>query len=111
MQQVANAKQRDVEYQFSDWVFLKLHPYQQHSVFPRAFQKLASRFYSPYQVEQRIGNVAYKLKLPEGSCIHPIFHVSLLKKKIGDTNISTLELPPIDDGEIIMAPESILNTR
>ena len=111
MQQVANAKRRDVEYQLGDWVFLKFHPYRQHSIFPRAFQKLASRFYGLYQVEQRIGNVAYKLKLLEGSRIHPVFYVSLLKKKLGDTNISTPELPPIVDGEIIMAPESILNTQ
>jgi hypothetical protein len=36
-------------------------------------------YYSPYQIIKRIGVVAYS-----GSSMHPIFHVSLLKKKVGD---------------------------
>ena len=112
MQQVANSKRRDLEFQEDDWVFLKFHPYRQRTVFKRAFQKLANRFYGPYQIEQKIGKVAYKLKLPKGSRIHPVFHVSLLKKILGDSNPTTVALPPIaDDGEILIQPEAILNTR
>ena len=93
-------------------VFLKLQPYQQQSIFCRASQKLASQFYGPYQIEQRIGKVAYKLNLPEGSKIHPVFHVSLLKKKLGEPNNTTVELPLTDDeGEIVLEPEGILDTR
>ncbi|KAH7575759.1 hypothetical protein JRO89_XS02G0210500 [Xanthoceras sorbifolium] len=62
--------------------------------------------------QEKIGKVAYKLKLPNVSRVHPIFHISLLKKYIGDNNISSTELPPIaDDGEIIVEPEAILDTR
>ncbi|KAL6313652.1 hypothetical protein AAG906_010070 [Vitis piasezkii] len=101
MKQVADSKRRNIEYQVGDMVFLKLQPYRQQSVFCRASQKLASRFYGPYQIEQRIGKVAYKLNLLEGSKIHPIFHVSLLKKKLGEPNNTTVELPLTDDeGEI-----------
>ena len=112
MKQVADSKRRDMEFQVGDLVFLKLHPYCQQTVYRRAYQKLASRFYGPYQIEENVGKVAYKLKLPEGSRIHPVFHVSLLKRRVGETKATITELPSLtDDGEIIMEPEAILNTR
>ena len=42
---------------------------------------------------QRVGKVAYELKLPgELALVHPIFHVSMLKKFIGDPeSILTIE--------------------
>ena len=48
------------------------------------------------QVTQRIGPVAYRLLLPVDSKIHPVFHVSLLKQKIGDASTSLSALPPLD---------------
>lgn len=112
MQQLANSKRRDIEFQEGDWVFLKLHSYRQQSVFKWTCKKLASCFYSPYQIEQRIGKVSYKLKLPKESCILPVFHVSLFKKKLGDCPLTTVELPPIaDNGDILIEPEVILDTR
>ena len=39
----------------------------------------------PYEILQRVGKVAYELKLPsELASVHPLFHVSMLKKCIGD---------------------------
>lgn len=56
--------------------------------------------------------MAYKLKLPQRARIYPIFHVSLLKQKISDNVLVGTELPPmVDDGDIVVEPETILDTR
>ncbi|KAL0375626.1 UNVERIFIED_CONTAM: Retrovirus-related Pol polyprotein from transposon.6 [Sesamum calycinum] len=44
--------------------------------------ELAPKYYGPFQVIEKIGEVAYKLKTPTTTNIHPIFHVSLLEKKL-----------------------------
>ena len=47
--------------------------------------KLAPRYIGPFEIRARVGEVAYKLVLPpELSRIHPVFHMSMLRKYIMD---------------------------
>ncbi|GKA54935.1 putative reverse transcriptase domain-containing protein [Tanacetum coccineum] len=50
--------------------------------------KLALRYVGPFKVLERIGPVAYRLRLPEElSGVHDTFHVSNLKKCLADANL------------------------
>jgi hypothetical protein len=76
-----------------DQVWLKLQPYAQGSVASRISPKLSYRYLGPYEVESKVGSAAYKIKLPANSSIHPVFHVSLLKKVQGTAAVHFSPLP------------------
>ena len=109
----ADTKWREVSFVVGDYVYLKLQPYRQNSVAFPASMKLAPRYFSPYQIIQKIGTVAYKLALPSGSHIHNVFHVSLLRKHLGPTVTAlSTELPLMtDNSRILPQPEAVLDRR
>jgi hypothetical protein len=112
MKHFADKKRSERSFEIGEWVFVKLRAHRQKSVVSRIHAKLSAKYYGPYPVVERIGAVAYKVKLPDGSRVHPVFHVSLLKKAVG-TYQEDAELPDHLEGDkgTYYEPEDILAKR
>ena len=77
-------RRKDLEFQAGEHVFLRVTPM---TGVGRALKskKLTPRFIGPYQITERVGNVAYRMALPPNlSNLHDVFHVSQLRKYIAD---------------------------
>ncbi|GJW93743.1 reverse transcriptase domain-containing protein [Tanacetum coccineum] len=76
----ADLKRKPMEFQVGDKVMLKVSPWKGVVHFGKR-GKLNPRYVGPFKVIERVGEVAYKLELPEElSRVHNTFHVSNLKK-------------------------------
>ena len=74
--------------------------------------KLSPKYYGPYKVLQKIGTMAYKLEFPASLRVHPVFHVSCLKKVIGENLPVQTIFPTLDEeGKIILEPKAVTETR
>jgi len=74
--------------------------------------KLPPRFFGPFQVLSRVGSIAYRLDLPLDARLHPAFHVSCLKKKLGQSVAPRSSLPPVDCiGKIRLELDCIVDRR
>ncbi|KAK9749516.1 hypothetical protein RND81_02G131100 [Saponaria officinalis] len=79
----ANRGRVERELGVGDLAYVKLQPHGQQSVVWRTCAKLSPRYYGPFPVIAKVGHVAYKLELPTQAKIHPVFHISLLRKREG----------------------------
>jgi hypothetical protein len=80
MLKYANQKRRLLEFSVGDKVLLKLTPQiWKKIVGTMKHQELVPRYNGPFEIIEKVGAVAYRLKLPELLKLHPTFHVSYLR--------------------------------
>jgi hypothetical protein len=108
MKRQADKKRSERSFAVGDQVFLKLQPYVQTSLARRANNKLSFKFFGPFKILQKIGQVAYKLELPPQATIHPVFHVSQLKSYAGNHQVSPLV---VSDLQAYQVPVKVLQRR
>ena len=109
MKKMADQHRSARTFTVGDWVFLKMQPYVWSSLASRSSHKLSFKYFGPFQVLERVGTVAYKLLLPPSSSVHPVFHVSQLKKALGKDQSASASLP--NDRVKWSVPEKILQRR
>ncbi|GJR60181.1 hypothetical protein Tco_1502343, partial [Tanacetum coccineum] len=89
-------RRKPLEFQVRDRVLLKVSPWKGVVRFGKK-RKLAPRYVGPFEIVERVGPVAYRLKLPqELSCVYDTFHVSNLKKCFAEPDVQV----PLDEIEI-----------
>ncbi|GJR28689.1 putative reverse transcriptase domain-containing protein [Tanacetum coccineum] len=89
----ADNRRKPLEFEVGDRVMLKVSPWKGVIRFGKK-GKLAPRYVGPFEILERIGPVAYRLRLPEElSGVHDTFHVSNLKKCLADASLHV----PLDE--------------
>ena len=113
MKQQADQHRSEISFDIGDWVFLRLQSYKQMSLKQaKKDNKLSPKYHGRYKVLQKIGSMAYKLELPASSWVHLVFHVSCLKKVIGENlPVKTIFIEHNKERKLILEPEAATETR
>jgi len=89
-------RRKALEFEKDEHAFLRVTPI---TGVGRALKsrKLTPRFIGPYQISERVGEVAYRIALPPSlSNLHDVFHVSQLRRYIADPS----HVVPLDDVQV-----------
>ncbi|GKC40969.1 putative reverse transcriptase domain-containing protein, partial [Tanacetum coccineum] len=83
----ADNRRKPLEFEVGDRVMLKVSPWKGVVCFGKK-GKLSPRYVGPFEILERISPIAYRLRLPEELIgVHDTFHVSNLKKCLGNANL------------------------
>ena len=78
----ADNTKRELEFMVFDMVYLNISPMKSVMGFVKTGEP-SPQYVGQYEVTKRVRTIAYELKLPiELTMLHPVFHVSMLKKCI-----------------------------
>ncbi|WMV37925.1 hypothetical protein MTR67_031310 [Solanum verrucosum] len=77
----SDVRRRDLEFEMDDWIMMGVMRFGMKG-------NLCLRYIVPYRISERVCNVAYELELLlELAVVHPVFHISILKKCMRDPSI------------------------
>jgi len=112
----ADKGRRDEVFKVGDLVMLSTKNINVDTQRNRPSRKFQPRYIRPYEVVEVISPVNYQLKLPFTVRIHPVFHVSLLKRYVENSEEFPGRIkgppPPVQvDGEQEYEVEKILDKR
>jgi hypothetical protein len=112
MKKYADARRTERFFNVGDLVYLKMKSYRETALGRQNAPKLSSKWYGPFRILKKVGNVAYQLHLPTEAKIHDVFHVNQLKKHLGPKAVPHPKLPAVtDEGKVKIAPIAILERR
>ena len=102
MKQFTDRRRSEREFEVGSKVYLRLRYPHLKSITRGKVTKVSPKCYGSFPIEAKLGKVAYQLRLPIGSLIHPVFYVSLLKKAVGEQPVSAaLPLIPVEAGQAV----------
>ena len=71
-------------------------------------KKLLPRFIGPFSIIEQIKNVACKIDLPAGLCMHNVFHISLFRPYIEGKSPRSPPIPEVIKGEFEFIVQRIM---
>ncbi|WMV13413.1 hypothetical protein MTR67_006798 [Solanum verrucosum] len=91
-------RRRPLRFSVGDRVFLRVSPMKGVMRFGRR-GKLSPMYIGPFEILWTVGEVAYELALPPTfSAIHPVFHVSMLRRYVPDeSHVLQYDAVELDD--------------